>query len=277
MTVISILTDFGERDAFVGVMKGVIWNISPEVQIADLTHGIEPQNIQHGAWILGQTYRYFPAGSIHIAVVDPGVGTKRRAIAARIGEHIFVAPDNGLLTLPLEQAEANHWAVEVAELDKKNFWLPEVSRTFHGRDIFAPCAAHLANGVPLAEIGSLTSIPPVRITINKPVIMPNTIEAQVQMVDVFGNIITNLSADLLAGMEITAVQLGGWQIEGLSQTFGDSPPGSIIAMFDSSGYLSICVVNGNARQHISARVGDRVVVKFKFLDESGISGASVLV
>ncbi len=262
MAVVTILTDFGERDAFVGVMKGVIWQIVPDVQIADLTHWIEPQNVQHGALILGQSYPYFPAGSVHIAVVDPGVGTRRRAIAARIGDHFFVAPDNGLLTLPLEHAQSKNWTVEVVELDRPRFWLPGVSKSFHGRDIFAPCAAHLANGVRLEEIGSPLTTPVLRIAIEKPVPVPGGVVGQVLMTDVFGNLITNITADLLAGRLVAAVRIGGERIDRLSATFGDGSPGSLIAMFDSSGWLSICVVNGNARQRLAASPGDRVEVDF---------------
>lgn len=263
MAIISILTDFGDRDGFVGVMKGVIWKIAPGAQIADLTHWIEPQNVTHGALILGQAYHYFPAGTVHVAVVDPGVGTRRRAIAARIGEHIFVAPDNGLLTLPLEHAETNRWGVEAVELDQPRFWLPGVSKSFHGRDIFAPCAAHLANGVHLEEMGSPLTTPILRIAINKPEPVPGGLVGQVLMADVFGNLITNLSAEMLAGKEITAVRIGKERIDRLSTTFGENIPGSLIAMIDSSGWLSICVVNGNAQQQLAVKPGDRVEVDLR--------------
>lgn len=261
MPVISLLTDFGDRDAFVGIMKGVIWKIAPQVQIADLTHWIEPQNVLHGALILGQAYAYFPEGSVHVAVVDPGVGTQRRAIAARIGKFYFVAPDNGLLTLPLEKAEKSGEPIHVVELNEPRFWLPEVSRSFHGRDIFAPCAAHLINGVPLDEMGSnIESRDLLRVDIPKPRRTPNGWLAQVLMADVFGNLISNLTVQDAGDREIRKVMIAGTEIERFTRTFGEAPAGSLISMFDSSGYLSVCVVNGNAQKQLNVRVGDTLEV-----------------
>lgn len=261
MGVISLLTDFGDRDAFVGIMKGVIWKIAPQVQIADLTHWIEPQNVLQGALILGQAYRYFPEGSVHVVVVDPGVGTQRRAVAAKIGHFYFVAPDNGLLTLPIEWAEKAGDVIHAVELNNPRFWLPEVSRTFHGRDIFAPCAAHLANGTPLDELGSrLESRELLRIDIPKPRRMPTGWQAQVLMVDVFGNLISNLTSEDVGEERIRKVVISGVSIERFRRTFGEAPAGSLITMFDSSGYLSVCVVNGNAQKQLNVRAGDPMEV-----------------
>ncbi|GIV66844.1 MAG: SAM-dependent chlorinase/fluorinase [Chloroflexota bacterium] len=261
MAVISLLTDFGDRDAFVGIMKGVIWKIAPQVQVADLTHWIEPQNVLHGALILGQAYSYFPPGSVHLAVVDPGVGTQRKAVAVRIGDFYFVAPDNGLLTVPLERAEKSGNPIHAVELNEPRFWLPEVSRSFHGRDIFAPCAAHLANGVPLDEMGSrLESNTLVRVAIPKPSRTSTGWQAQVLMADVFGNLISNLTTDDLGEQKIERVVIAGTTIERFTRTFGDAPAGSLITMFDSSGYLSVCVVNGNAQRQLNVRVGEPLEV-----------------
>src|SRR5512137_1476338 len=141
MTVITLLTDFGIRDAYPGVMKGVIWKIAPDVQIADISHSIRPQDIMHGALALARTARYFPPGSIHVAVVDPGVGTDRRPIGMHLGEHYFIGPDNGLFTLVLEQAEAKKDKVKIIHLDQPRYWLADISAVFHGRDIFSPSAA----------------------------------------------------------------------------------------------------------------------------------------
>jgi len=261
LTVISLLTDFGDRDAFVGIMKGVIWKIAPQVQIADLTHWIEPQNVMHAALILGQAYAYFPEGSVHVAVVDPGVGTQRKAIAARIGKFFFVAPDNGLLTLPLERSEKLGEPIHAVELNEPRFWLPTVSNSFHGRDIFAPCAAHLATGVPLDEMGSrLDSRELVRVAIPKPQPIKNGWQAQILMVDVFGNLISNLTVDDLGGQAVRSVRIAGVSIERFTRTFGEAPPGYLISMFDSSGYLSVCVVNGNAQKQLNVRVGEPLEV-----------------
>ena len=159
MTVITLLTDFGTRDGYPGVMKGVIWKIAPEVQIADISHSIRPQNIYHGALALWRTTHYFPAGTIHVAVVDPGVGTNRRPIGIRLGDQYFIGPDNGLFTLVLERAEVQNELIQVVHLNQPQYWLPEISHVFHGRDIFAPSAAHLAIGVSLAKLGTLINDP----------------------------------------------------------------------------------------------------------------------
>src|SRR3972149_2437787 len=146
MSVITLMTDFGIKDGNVGVMKGVIWGIAPDVQISDLSHTIQAQNIREAGFILARSVPYFPKGTIHVAVVDPGVGTQRRPMAARIGDWFFVGPDNGLITMWLEHAEKENWTSEFVHLDRPEYWLPVVSHVFHGRDIFSPAAAHLARG-----------------------------------------------------------------------------------------------------------------------------------
>src|SRR5512137_720462 len=153
MPLITLTTDFGLKDGFVGTMKGVIWSICPSAQIADISHAIAPQNVLEGALVLWHAHAFFPPGTVHVAVVDPGVGTRRRPLAARIGEHFFVGPDNGLFTPEYEEAEKNGWLLEIVHLTNEKYFLPQVSRTFHGRDIFAPAAAHLADGVRLGELG----------------------------------------------------------------------------------------------------------------------------
>ena len=152
MPTLTLTTDFGIKDGFVGTMKGVIWSICPAVQIADISHTIAPQNVLEGAFALWRAYSFFPAGSVHVAVIDPGVGTQRRPMAARMGANYFVGPDNGLFTPIYEDAEKKGWPLEIVHLTNGKYFLPEVSRTFHGRDIFAPVGAALAKGVPLAEL-----------------------------------------------------------------------------------------------------------------------------
>ena len=143
MTVISLMTDFGIKDGTVGVMKGVIWGICPSAQIVDLSHMIQPQNIREAGYILARTVPYFPEGSIHVVVVDPGVGTQRRPMAAQIGDWYYVGPDNGTITVWLERAEQEGWRTKFVELNRRQYWLDKISYVFHGRDIFSPCAAHL--------------------------------------------------------------------------------------------------------------------------------------
>ena len=255
---ISLLTDFGLTDEYVGVMKGVIWGIAPGVNIADITHAVQPQNVLQGALLLGRAYRYFPAGSIHVVVVDPGVGTARRGIALRVGEHTFVGPDNGLFTVPLSSGEP----FSAVSLDNPAYQLAKVSRSFHGRDVFAPAAAHLANGVPLEALGEPVS-DLVRLDIPEPLRVANIWQAQVVLVDAFGNLITNLSEGDLQGQEVVEVRCAGKLIQGVTLTFGRAQPGELIVLFDSAGSLSLCAVNGSAAAVLGAGVGAAVELRVK--------------
>jgi S-adenosylmethionine hydrolase len=259
MKIITLLTDFGLQDGYPGVMKGVIWNIIPDVHIVDLSHDISPQDIMRAALLLGRSAVYFPIGTIHLAVVDPGVGTTRRAIAAQLRDHFFVGPDNGLLTLLLDKAQGDHQQVELVHLDKPEFWLPSVSKTFHGRDIFAPVAAHLAAGIPIEQLGTPIH-DPIRLDIPIPVCTSNGWLGQVIYIDHFGNLATNITASDLGSSEVMMATVKGARITGLAQAFGDSLTGSLIALIDSFASLSISVVNGSAANTLHAHVGDPVEV-----------------
>jgi len=259
VTCISILTDFGLRDGNVGVMKGVIWGIAPSVQISDLSHDITPQNILEAAFVLGRAALYFPAGTIYLVVVDPGVGTDRRAIAARIGPYQFVGPDNGVVTRLLGHAIDKEWSREYVSLDKPQYWLPEVSHVFHGRDVFAPVAAHLATGVNLKDMGTPME-DPVLLAIPKPTKSEGIISGEVIYIDHFGSLISNIkSTDIQMGNKVT-VEIKGEKVDGLVKTFGQRPAGSLIALFSSTGDLILSIVNGNASQHLDSRIGDQVTV-----------------
>ena len=185
MSLVTLLTDFGTQDAFVGVMKGVIKSLAPQVDVIDLTHEIPPQDIKAGSFVLKTAYRYFPPGTIHLAVVDPGVGGARRPMAARIGDFFYVCPDNGLLSYIL----AEDTLAQAVTLDNKKYHLPYISRTFHGRDVFAPVAAHLANGVLLETLGTrmdtLQTFP-----LSQPLVFGNTITCHVIYIDGFDNLFT---------------------------------------------------------------------------------------
>ena len=260
MTVITLLTDFGLRDGYVGVMKGVIWGIAPHAQIADLTHAIAPQNVAQGALALKRTAKYFPDGTIHVAVVDPGVGTSRRPLAARVGRQVFVGPDNGLFSLVLEGAERAGEAVHIIHLTERRFWLPEVSRVFHGRDIFSPVAAHLANGVNLDEMGPQLD-GPVRLDLPRPEQLPGGgWRGQVIEVDYFGNLSTNLERSHIERIATPIVQIVGHEIHGLVGTFGDRPAGNLIALFGTADDLVIAEVNGNAAKTLGIGLGAQVTV-----------------
>jgi S-adenosylmethionine hydrolase len=259
MTVITLTTDFGLDDPEAGVLKGVIWNIAPTVQIADLSHGISPHDILEAALLLWRAIPYFPDGTIHVAVVDPGVGTTRRGIAALLGTQYFVGPDNGLLSLLLSRAKAASQPISIVHLDRPEFWLPEVANVFHGRDVFAPVAAHLAGGVPLPSLG--TSInDPVRLDIPAPTPIPNGWLGRVIHIDHFGNLSTNLNAGFIDTEKEVMIKIKGEQINGLVSTFGERPSGTLVALLDSSGSMAISVVNGSAALYLGAQVGDKIEV-----------------
>src|SRR5512138_481516 len=196
MTILTLTTDFGLRSGFVGIMKGVIYGIAPQVEIVDISHGIAPQDVHEGAFTLWRAAPFFPAGTIHVYVVDPGVGTQRRPLAARLGEQYFVGPDNGLLTPLIEAAEQKQEPVEFVHLNNPKYWLPKISRTFHGRDVFAPVGAYLANGASLNALGPRIN-DPVRLELPQPVKTDVGWAAHVIMIDTFGNLATDLPASAL--------------------------------------------------------------------------------
>ena len=259
MPIITLLTDFGLKDGNVGVMKGVILGIAPQARLIDLSHLVGPQDVREAAWILGRAAPYFPDGTIHLAVVDPGVGTERRPMAARLGPHWFVGPDNGLMTRLLERAERLRQPTAFVRLDRRERWLPEVSDVFHGRDVFAPVAAHLANGVSLEQFGSPLA-DPVRLRLPRPETLPEGVRGDVEHIDHFGNIRTNITRQDLGGLSSAVVRIAGATVNGLVRTFGERPAGELIALFGSSADLILAVVNGDAAARLGARVGDEVEV-----------------
>ncbi len=264
MGVITLTTDFGLADGNVGVMKGVIWAIAPDTHIADLSHLVGPQNVRQAAWLLARSAPYFPQGTVHVVVVDPGVGTERRAIAVSLGPQRFVGPDNGVLTLLLERAEAEGWPVEAVHLDRPDYWLSDVSDVFHGRDIFSPVGAHLAAGVELKKVGSpLEPEALIRLEFPRPETKPYGLRGQVMHIDHFGNVATNIRREDLAGVERLTVHLREAEVPGLFRTFGQRPPGDIIALFGSTGSLILSVVNGSAAARLGAQVGDTVDVRWR--------------
>ncbi len=259
MAVITLMTDFGIKDGNVGVMKGVIWGICPSAQITDLSHMVGPQNIREAGLILLRSALYFPKGTVHVVVVDPGVGTRRRPMAARIGDWFYVGPDNGTITLLLERAEQDGWPVQFVQLDRMKYWLPQVSFVFHGRDIFAPVAAHLANGVPLLDLGTPFSDPE-RLELPKPVQTKDGWRGEIIYIDHFGNVASNIRVENLGEAikrkEQIVVRLNGVEIRGMVNTFGERPVGDLVALLGSTGNLIISVVNGNAASQLGVKVGD---------------------
>ncbi len=264
--VVAFMTDFGPGDGDVGVMKGVVLGITPEAQIVDITHDVAPQNVPSGAWILAASYRYFPKGSVFVCVVDPGVGSTRRPIAVRAGDWIFVGPDNGLFDRVLAE-QTFHEAVTLAN---PAYQLPQISSTFHGRDIFAPAGAHLASGVALAEFGerlelaNLVHIDPVQATRQG-----ERIEAEVLHIDNFGNIITNIPLSLVPDLFSSRAVLLGFPalnqaVAERRRFFADVPEseGQEARPFiygDSSGYVGVAIRNGNAARTLQVKYGEKII------------------
>ncbi len=262
MTCITFTTDFGTKDGYDGVMKGVVHGIAPRAAIYDISHEISPQNIQEGGLILAQHAFYFPPGTVHIIVVDPGVGTERRAIAARVGDYFFVAPDNGVLSRVFARGEARGWGIEVVSADNPDYWLPEQSNTFHGRDIFSPVGAHLANGVPLEALGTPID-DPVRLLVPTARQEGDRIIGEVVHIDHFGNLATNIERGMLEGKREIKVEIAGKAIHGLAKSFDSTgqDPDQLLALFDSSGALAISANQGSAAELLQCAVGEPVEVK----------------
>jgi S-adenosylmethionine hydrolase len=253
---ITLTTDFGTRDAFVGVMKGVILRLNPDAILVDITHDIAPQNVAHAAFVLASAAPYFPPNTIHLVVVDPGVGSARRALAAQVGETFFVAPDNGVLSLVLPPSSS------VIHLTNPAYWLPRVSTTFHGRDIFAPVAAHLSLGVPLAALGTpiddWVQLPQTRATRHGDIIT-----GRVVYIDRFGNALTNIGEELLEGLERArlVVRVGAQTLHGIHTTYADVSPGDALALVSSTFHIEIAVREGNAAQTLGIHIGDEVRIE----------------
>lgn len=262
--IVTFTTDFGTADGWAAAMKGVVLHLAPGAVLVDVSHAVPPQDVRTAAFVLGTTYAAFPAGTIHVAVVDPGVGTTRRPIALETLGHRFVGPDNGVFTFPLRRATALAVPVRAVVLDRPRFHAPVVSATFHGRDLFAPVAAHLAAGHVLEEVGSPLEGPP-------PVLLRFASDGrrgEVLHVDRFGNLVTSLEPPegpgriRLPGAGPAAAALP------LVRTFADVPPGEAAALVGSAGLVEVVLNQGNAAARFSARRGDPV----EFLPEEGPGG-----
>jgi len=252
---IALLTDFGTRDYYVGAMKGVILGINPRATIVDITHEIEPQNIQSAAFVLRACYRDFPVGTIFLCVVDPGVGSKRRGIIVGSKDHYFVGPDNGLFGFVID-ADCTICSIEIDDLFHK-----PVSSTFHGRDIFAPVAAHLSKGRVGLEFGPRITDPVVLPDVEPKQIGPEEFEARIIHIDRFGNLVTNITADRVTGaIELT---VGTTRITAFRDHYEGGDPGVPFAIVGSAGFLEISVKAGSAAEALEAKVGMLVTIKFR--------------
>ncbi|MFB3091662.1 MAG: S-adenosyl-l-methionine hydroxide adenosyltransferase family protein [Dehalococcoidia bacterium] len=266
--VITLTTDFGSTDPYVGVMKGVVLGINPEASLVDITHQIEPQNILQGAFLLGKGYHFFPPHTIHLVVVDPGVGSSRRPIILETPGGRFVGPDNGVLSYVLTDGGAQplmgkadqvglprEW--RAYHLTNPDYWLHPLSSTFHGRDLFAPVAGHLSLGVSPQEMGeevdSLTCLP-----VDAPTWEDDRLRGRVVHVDRFGNLITDLPSSLLDEAPQLKVDVGGSRIRGLSASYAQGE--GLLALIGSYDTLEVALKNGSAAAELGAHIGDAVLV-----------------
>lgn len=251
--IITLTTDFGLRDAFVGTMKGVILEIAPTVQTVDLTHGIAAGDVRSGAFALMTAAPFFPSGTIHVAVIDPGVGSARRALAISTPRAVFIGPDNGLLSWAVRQENV----LEIRSIENSSFFLPRVSSTFQGRDLFAPAAANLAAKGRFSELGpELGSFQ--RITWPEPIHLKEGWKTEIIHVDVYGNAITTFPVEPATALH--SVMLAGNMRIPFARFYGAVAPGHQLAVGGSSGFLEIAVNQGHAADQLSLRVGSEVVV-----------------
>ena len=271
--IITLTSDLGLTDAYVAAMKGVILGINPEAKLVDICHSIQPQNIPQAAFVLSTAYPFFPRRTIHVVVVDPGVGTKRRGIILRTQSADFVAPDNGVLSYviqefsvkPAENNIAPHQrelepGIEAVAITKSQFWRTPVSPTFHGRDIFAPVAALLSLGFPPIDFGeaisSVTILP-----LPRPYQAPDgSLVGHILHIDTFGSLITNIKSDNLPQTkQAITIEVGNQLITGLSRTYAEGR--GLLVLIGSSGYLEIAVKGGSAYALLNAKVGNEVRIK----------------
>jgi S-adenosyl-L-methionine hydrolase (adenosine-forming) len=264
--VIALLSDFGTRDHYAGTMKGVVLGICPDVTLVDITHDIEPHDVLSGALQLSASFRYFPAGTIFVAVVDPGVGSARRGLAAEAGDYRFVAPDNGLLTAVFRDVPPKR----VVELTERRYARPTVSRTFEGRDRFAPAAAWLAKGIQLQALGRPVSDYR-QLDLPAAQEFDDRIEGIVVRVDRFGNLVSNIDRKLLekvtgtqgdtAGTRSIEMSAGGVPVRRLVATYADMPAGEVCALFGSTDHLELAANAGSAAEVLGVGRGAAVVVR----------------
>ncbi len=274
---ITLTTDFGLTDAYVAAMKGVILGINPEAKLVDICHTIKPQNIAQAAFVLSRAYPFFPEGTIHVVVVDPGVGTERRAIILRTKSADFVAPDNGVLSYVIQQSIRGRGTegvrlinnlqqielepgLEAVAITKPQFWRSTVSPTFHGRDIFAPVAARLSLGFPLTDFGEvITSV--AMLPLPHPYqAVDGSVLGHVIHIDIFGNLITDIkSNDLPQARQAITIEVGNQLISELSRTYAEGS--GLLALIGSDGYLEIALKGGSASAFLDAEIGDEVIIR----------------
>lgn len=256
---VVLMTDFGLKSSYVAQMKGVMLQINPEIEFIDLTHGISPQNIKEGAFVIGGSYKYFPKGTIFVCVIDPEVGMERKIVLLKADGYYFIAPDNGILTLVMEKEKET----EIYSIENIKYFLEKISPTFHGRDIFAPVAAYLSLDTGLSEFGS--KIEDLRkIVLKELIIKENEIQGEVIFMDRFGNAVSNIEGEYLRekNIDLTSlvVKFKGYYIIGISKSYADKGVGELLAIIGSNGYLEVAINKGSAEEECGIKVGDKVKI-----------------
>ena len=265
MSIITLLTDFGTEDAYVGVMKGAIISVNPSAVVVDVCHYIDPQDLIEAAYIIKSSYRYFPKGTIHIIVVDPGVGGNRSIVAVCLSGHIFLAPDNGVLTLLMDEGDLD----ATVRVENTHYFLNSISQTFHGRDIFAPVASHISKGVPIEELGPHLGMQDlIRLSIPKPYISDkDELIGTIISIDRFGNCISNINENCLntfvknGAEKRLEIKIGKTVINSLSRSYTDAGSGYPLAIIGGFGYLEIALNRDNAGRRLNVEKGDTITLK----------------
>lgn len=264
MPIITLLTDFGIEDEYVGIMKGVILSVNPSAVVVDITHHIAPQDIIQAAYTIKSSFMFFPKGTVHVVVVDPGVGTDRAILALEMSGHFFLAPDNGVLGLLIDDGTVD----SITRVDNSDYFLKPVSTTFHGRDIFAPVAAHISEGIEIKKMGAQTEQQTImRLRIPKPYISDKgELAGIVISIDRFGNLITNIDSNDLekycrnAGGKRVYIRIADINIAGISPNYEKAGFNNLLAIIGSRGYLEVSVNRGNAEHMLAVKKGDAVKV-----------------
>ncbi|MCF8335759.1 MAG: SAM-dependent chlorinase/fluorinase [Bacteroidales bacterium] len=258
-SLITITTDFGLQDEYVGLMKGVIHSINPGISVVDITHYIPPQDVEWTAYMIYYSFGYFPKGSIHVIVVDPGVGSNRQIKLVKSAGHYFLSPDNGVMTKVVNQYQTE----EIRTISNRDYFLADISNTFHGRDIFAPVAAHLSNGVHPQMLGE-ASREVKTLSLPEPQVKDDEITGHVIHIDRFGNLITDIEQrkvdNLSISYDMLAVHLSRETICGIRKSYAEVTEGKVLGVFGSKGLLEISVNKGNAAELLDMEKGDQVMV-----------------
>ena len=256
--IITLTTDFGTKDGYVGAVKGVIKRTNPDAEVVDVTHEIEPFDILGAAFALNKFYRYFPRGTIHLTVVDPGVGSQRQPLLIKSKDFFFVGPDNGVFSFVFQ----NETITDIVVLSNKEYFLAELSSTFHARDVFAPVVGYLSLGVEVTEFGR-TAKECHKLIIPEPRSSNKGLAGEIIHIDGFGNLVTNIAEEFLQGKNIAAITVGRRRIKRIARLYSELKEGEVGALIGSSGLLEIAVNQGSAQKVLRSRIGSAVTITFK--------------